>query len=110
MASMTRRMGIAATVVFVTGATIGCSGRSSNSVPPATAASTTADDDEAFGLMEYHRYHHHGGVLMNADTQAPFTYKDTCIELNPHIGGNPATAEAARKAVSDFLLALFKLG
>jgi dienelactone hydrolase len=51
-----------------------------------------------------------GGVLMNADTQTPFTYKDACIELNPHIGGNPATAEEARKAVSDFLIALFKLG
>lgn len=51
-----------------------------------------------------------GGVLMNADTQAPFSYKDACIELNPHVGGNPATAEAARKAVSDFVQALFKLG
>jgi len=51
-----------------------------------------------------------GGVLMNADTQAPFTYKDACIELNPHVGGNPATAEAARKAVSDFLQTLFRLG
>jgi dienelactone hydrolase len=51
-----------------------------------------------------------GGVLMNADTNAPFGYKDACIELNPHVGGNPATAEAARKAVSDFLQALFKLG
>jgi dienelactone hydrolase len=51
-----------------------------------------------------------GGVLMNADTQAPFTYKDACTELNPHVGGNPATAEEARKAVSDFLLALFKPG
>jgi dienelactone hydrolase len=51
-----------------------------------------------------------GGVLMNADTQTPFTYKDACIELNPHVGGNPATAEQARKAVSDFLLVLFKLG
>jgi len=50
-----------------------------------------------------------GGVLMNADTQAPFGYKDACIELNPHVGGNPATAEAARKAVSDFLQVLFKL-
>src|SRR5580692_6679202 len=37
------------------------------------------------------------GVLINADTQAPFTYKDACIELNPHVGGNPTTAEAARK-------------
>jgi dienelactone hydrolase len=51
-----------------------------------------------------------GGVLMNADTQAPFGYKDACIELNPHVGGNPATAEEARKAVSEFLQALFKLG
>jgi dienelactone hydrolase len=51
-----------------------------------------------------------GGVLMNADTQAPFGYKDACIELNPHVGGNPATAEQARKAVSDFLQALFRLG
>jgi dienelactone hydrolase len=51
-----------------------------------------------------------GGLLINADTQAPFGYTDGCIELNPHVGGNPATAEQARKAVSDFLLALFKLG
>jgi dienelactone hydrolase len=51
-----------------------------------------------------------GGVLMNADTEAPFGYKDACIELNPHVGGNPATAEQARKAVTDFLQTLFKLG
>jgi dienelactone hydrolase len=51
-----------------------------------------------------------GGVLMNADTQQPFGYKDACIELNPHVGGNPATAEEARKAVSEFLQVLFKLG
>jgi dienelactone hydrolase len=51
-----------------------------------------------------------GGVLMNADTQEAFSYKDACVELNPHVGGNPATAEQARKAVSDFLTALFKLG
>jgi dienelactone hydrolase len=50
------------------------------------------------------------GVLMNAETQAPFSYKDACVELNPHVGGNPQTAEAARKAVSEFLAALFKLG
>jgi len=51
-----------------------------------------------------------GGVLMNADTQQPFSYKDACIELNPHVGGNPTTAEQARSAVSDFLRALLKLG
>jgi dienelactone hydrolase len=51
-----------------------------------------------------------GGVLMNDDTKAPFAYKDTCIELNPHVGGNPATAREAQKAVSEFLQALLKLG
>ncbi|MGY3489711.1 dienelactone hydrolase [Bradyrhizobium sp. USDA 4011] len=51
-----------------------------------------------------------GGVLMNAATQAPFSYKDACVELGPHVGGNPATALEARKAVSDFLQTLFKLG
>jgi len=51
-----------------------------------------------------------GGVLMNADTQAPFGYKDACIELNPHVGGNPATAEQARQAVTDFLRTVLKLG
>ena len=50
------------------------------------------------------------GVLMNADTQVPFTYQDPCVERDPHVGGNPETAEQARKAVSDFLAALFKLG
>ena len=50
-----------------------------------------------------------GGVLVNADTNAPFAYKDACIELNPHVGGNPVTAEAARKAVSEFLQLLLKL-
>lgn len=51
-----------------------------------------------------------GGVLMNGDTNAPFSYKDACVELNPHIGGNPATAAESRKAVEEFLQALFKLG
>ena len=51
-----------------------------------------------------------GGVLMNTATQAAFTYKDACVELGPHVGGNPTTAAEARKAVSDFLTALFKLG
>ena len=50
------------------------------------------------------------GVLMNDDTKEPFSYKDACIALNPHVGGNPVTAQEARKAVSDFLQALFKLG
>lgn len=51
-----------------------------------------------------------GGVLMNGETNAPFTYKDACVELNPHVGGNPKTAAEARKAVEEFLQVLFKLG
>ncbi len=51
-----------------------------------------------------------GGVLVNTETKEPFSYKDACVEQNPHVGGNPATAQEARKAVSDFLQALFKLG
>jgi hypothetical protein len=47
---------------------------------------------------------------MNDDTKEPFTYKDACIALNPHVGGNPVTAREAQKAVSEFLRALFKLG
>jgi hypothetical protein len=47
---------------------------------------------------------------MNDETKEPFSYKDACIALNPHVGGNPATAQEARKAVSDFLQALLKLG
>jgi dienelactone hydrolase len=51
-----------------------------------------------------------GGVLMDADTNAPFSYKDSCVELNPHVGGNSTTAEEARKAVTEFLRDLFLLG
>lgn len=51
-----------------------------------------------------------GGVLMNGDTNAPFSYKDACVELNPHVGGNPKTAAEARNAVEEFLQVLFKLG
>jgi dienelactone hydrolase len=72
--------------------------------------SSTAVSANAQTARNCHIKEGDGGVLMNADTQAPFTYKDACIELNPHVGGNPATAEEARKAVSDFLLALFELG
>lgn len=51
-----------------------------------------------------------GGLLMNADTEQPFSYKDECVELGPHVGGNPDTAEDARKAVVEFLQEVLKLG
>jgi dienelactone hydrolase len=68
---------------------------------------------EAAGSQTVRRCHireGEGGVLLNADTESPFSYKDACVELGPHVGGNPVAAEAARKAVSDFLQELFMLG
>jgi dienelactone hydrolase len=49
-----------------------------------------------------------GGVLINAQTNAPFTYQDTCVKLDPLVGGDPEAREAARKAIGDFLRSLFK--
>jgi dienelactone hydrolase len=71
---------------------------------------TVAVSANAQTVRNCHLREGEGGVLMNADTREPFSYKDSCIELNPHVGGNPATAEQARKAVSDFLQGLLKLG
>jgi dienelactone hydrolase len=73
-------------------------------------ASTVTVSANAQTARHCHLREGDGGVLMNADTEAPFSYKDACIELNPHVGGNPTTAEEARKAVDEFLRALFKLG
>ena len=73
-------------------------------------ASTVTVSANAQTVRHCHIREGEGGVLVNADTQAPFSYKDACIEFNPHVGGNPDTAQAASKAVSDFLQALFKLG
>lgn len=50
------------------------------------------------------------GVLINAETQAPFTYQDACVQLGPRVGGDPEATVAARKAVTDFIKALFKTG
>jgi dienelactone hydrolase len=72
--------------------------------------STVAVSANAQTARHCHIREGEGGVLMNADTQAPFRYQDACIELDPHVGGNPATAEEARKAVVEFLQGLFKLG
>ena len=50
-----------------------------------------------------------GGVLLNAATDKPFTYKDDCVQLNPHVGGNAEATAAARVAVTDFVRQVFKL-
>ena len=49
------------------------------------------------------------GKLINAVTKEPWTYKDPCVELNPHIGYDPVAAHAARQSVRELLKAVFKL-
>jgi dienelactone hydrolase len=50
-----------------------------------------------------------GGVLLNVSTSQPFSYKDDCVQLNPHVGGNAEATQAARVAVSEFVRQVFKL-
>jgi dienelactone hydrolase len=50
------------------------------------------------------------GVIVNAATKEPFTYKDACVELNPHVGYDPQASAAAKQSVLEFLRAVFKLG
>jgi dienelactone hydrolase len=49
------------------------------------------------------------GQLINAATGQPFTYKDLCVEHNPHVGYDPAATQAARQSVKDLLKTVFKL-
>jgi dienelactone hydrolase len=50
-----------------------------------------------------------GGVLLNVSTSQPFSYKDECVQLDPHVGGNAEATRAARVAVSDFVRQVFRL-
>jgi dienelactone hydrolase len=49
------------------------------------------------------------GILINAVTKQPFTYKDPCVELGPHIGSDAAAAQDAKLRVKEFLRTIFKL-
>jgi dienelactone hydrolase len=50
-----------------------------------------------------------GGLLINAETERPFTYKDACVVHGPHLGYDPVAADAAKTAVRAFLKTTFKL-
>jgi dienelactone hydrolase len=49
------------------------------------------------------------GLLINAATKEPFTYKDACVEFDPHVGPDAAAREAAKQSVKNFLRTVFKL-
>jgi len=49
------------------------------------------------------------GTIINVATGQPFTYKDPCVQTDPHSGYNEAAANATRKAVKDEVRAAFKL-
>ncbi len=48
------------------------------------------------------------GQIVNAQG-VPFTYKDPCVELGPHVGYQPEASLASRAAVRAFLKERFKL-
>ena len=49
------------------------------------------------------------GLLINAATRQPFTYKDSCVELNPHLATDLAATADAKTRVKAFLKDVFKL-
>jgi len=49
------------------------------------------------------------GTIINAETRQPFTYKDPCVQTDPHTGYNEESATATRKAVRDVVRTAFKL-
>jgi dienelactone hydrolase len=49
------------------------------------------------------------GVLINAVSKQPFTYKDPCVQQDPHVNYDAEATRAAHIAVKDFLRATFRL-
>ena len=49
------------------------------------------------------------GLLVNAETNQPFTYTDACVAYGAHLGYEPVAAQAARDAVQAFMRSLFDL-
>lgn len=48
-------------------------------------------------------------ILVNSATAQPFTYKDACVQVDPHVGGNRDARQAVYGDVSAHLRDLFKL-
>jgi len=49
------------------------------------------------------------GQLVNMATKQAFTYQDSCVERDPHVGYDPAATQAARQSIVGLLKTVFKL-
>ena len=49
------------------------------------------------------------GVLINVASKLQFTYKDACVELDPHVNHDAEATQAATSAVKGVLKNAFKL-
>jgi dienelactone hydrolase len=47
------------------------------------------------------------GILVNEATRERFSYRDACVERDPHTGHDPEATAAARRAVAEFLTETF---
>ncbi len=49
------------------------------------------------------------GVLINTETNQPFTYRDACVAYGAHLGYQPVAAQAAKETIEAFMRSLFDL-
>jgi dienelactone hydrolase len=49
------------------------------------------------------------GILINAVSKQPFTYRDPCVENDPHVNYDAEATRAAHVAVKDFLRVTFRM-
>ena len=49
------------------------------------------------------------GTLINAASNEPFTYRDGCVALGPHLGHDPEATRQAKQAVTSFVRTVFKM-
>jgi predicted deacylase len=75
-------------------------------VVPARREIDSADERPLSGACRCGRS---DGLLINVETKQPFTNKDTCVELGPHLRYDPNAIQAAKTAVKAFLRTVFKL-
>jgi hypothetical protein len=48
-------------------------------------------------------------ILINAETNVPFSYKDACVKIGPVVGHDPEATRASTEAVTVFIKNTLKL-